>query len=161
MYSERTKIVPVMTYADISSTVYTDSINMKGFHKCTFVFLCHTLAGATATLTITSGAAESAYTTAETFSYAWGGAAIGTAVIASTASCDVLAAWASAASVALTYTTYSGFMLVVEIDAKAMTTAQPWLSGVITTAGSVTGRASCVAILSPRYTGNRSATCLK
>lgn len=163
MYSENAKIVPVMSYADISSTVYGDSINMKGFHKATFVLLFHAAAGADATLTVTSGAAESAYTSPLTFNYAIGGAAIGTAVAGSTASCDVLAAWTSAATLVLTYAAYTTKMLVVEITAADMDLAngENWLSLVITTAGSVTGRVSAIAILEPRYTGNRSVTCLK
>lgn len=163
MISENFKIVPVMKEADISSTVYTDSINMKGFHKCCFVFLFNTLSGASAALTITSGAAESAYTTALYFNYALGGAIVGTAAAGSATSCDVVAAWTNAATLTLTHATYTNKMLLVEVDAAAMDMAddEEWLSGVITTAGSVVGTASCVAILEPRYQSNRSPTCLK
>jgi len=163
MISENLKIVPVMKYSDISSTVYTDSINMRGFHKCSFVFMFNTLGGASAALTITSGVTESAYTSALYFNYALGGAAIGIAVAASTASCDVLGAWTNAATLTLTHGTYTNKMLIVEVNAAAMDMEndEEWLSGVITTAGSVTGYASCIAILEPRYSSNRSPTCLK
>lgn len=156
MLNENFKVVPVMNYADISSTVYADCINMKNYHKCTYLIMCNALAGATATLTVTSGAADAAYTSALYFNYAWGGAAT------AAASCDVLSAWTNAASCALTHTTYSGFMLVVEVSASDMDIAnsENWLSFVITTAGSVTGRVSAFAVLEPRFQGNRSATAL-
>jgi len=162
MFAEEYKIVPVMKEADISSTVYTDSINMKGFHKATFIFTLNTLAGASAALTVTSGADTATYTSPLYFNHALGGAAVGTAVADSTASCDVLAAWANAATLTLTHGTYTNKMLVVEVDASEMdiANAEEWLSCVITTAGSVTGNASCIAILEPRYKTNRSPTAL-
>ena len=153
---EEKKIVPVMTYADISSTVYTDSINMKNYHRCTFLFILHALGGASAELTINSGATDAACTSALTFHYAFGGAAVGSA------DCDVLAADATSAGLTLTYGSYSGFALVAEVNAADMDVAngENWLTGKITTASSVTGRVSCFAILEPRYTGNCSASAL-
>ena len=154
---EEKKIVPVMNYADISSTVYTDCINMKNYHKCTFLLMLNALGGASATLTVTSGAADAAYTSALNFKYAFGGAATGSA------SCDVLAADTDkVATLTLTYGTYSGYMLIVEVDAADMDIAngENWLSVNITTAGSVTGRVSGFAVLEPRYDSNRSATAL-
>ncbi len=128
---------------------------MKGFHHATFLVQLGTLGTSDCTLTVVSGATDGAHTTAETFDYAFGGAAEGTA------NCDVLAASASAATLAITYTTYSNYLLVVEIDASAMTEGQEWLSVLVTdTGGSGTGTAYITAILEPRYTGNRSATAL-
>ena len=154
--AEQKKIVPVMTYADLSGTVYSDSIDMKGYHRATFLFILHALGGADSTLTVYSGATDAACTSALSFHYAFGGAAVGSA------SCDVLAADTEAATLALTYGTYSGFMLVVDIDATKMdvANAENWLTCKFTTQGSVTGRVSGFAILEPRYTGNLSATAL-
>jgi len=153
---EEKKIVPIMTYADISSTVTGDSINMKNYHRATFVFILHALGGASAALTINSGASNAAATSALTFHYAFGGAAV------ASADCDVMAADTTSAGLTLTYGTYSGFMLVAEVDAANMDVAnsENWLTPVITTASSVTGRVSCIAILEPRYTGNCSLTAL-
>lgn len=162
MLSEKYKIVPVAKEIDISSTVYSDSINMKNFHKATFMFILNTLGTASAALTVHSGATDAACTSALTFNYAFGGAAVGTAVAGSSASCDVLAAWTSAATLTLTYGSYSNFMLVVEVSAAAMdiANAEEWLTCKFTTASSVTGTVSGFAILTPRYVNGNSGTCL-
>ena len=156
MINEQYKVAPVMNYADISSTVHSDCINMKNYNRCTFLIMCNALAGATSTLTVTSAAADATYTSALTYRYAWGGAAT------ASASSDVLTAWTSAASTALTYTTYSGYMLVVEVNASAMDMAndENWLSFTVTTTTSVTGRISAFAVLEPRYGDDSSATAL-
>jgi hypothetical protein len=135
MLSENYKIVPVAKEIDISSTVYSDSINMKDFHSATFMFILNTLGGASSVLTVCSGATDAACTSALTFNYAFGGAALGTAVAGSTSSCDVLAAWTSATTLTLTYGTYSNFMLVVEVNAAAMdiANAEEWLTCKFTT----------------------------
>ena len=138
---------------------------MSAYHRACFVFSLTALSGASSVLTVVSGADESTYTSALYFNYAFGGAAIGTAVAASTASCDVLAAWTNAATLTLTYGTYSTFMLVVEIDSTDMDLVtgggEPWLSCVFTTTTSVAGTVTGIAILEPRYKGNRLGTCLK
>ena len=151
--AERLKIVPILTSANIGATTDCDSINMANFHKATIIVTCGATTG-DVTFTPTCGATEGAKTTAVPFSYAMGGAAIGTAVAGSTASCDVLGATGSHAStIALTCTTK---MVVVEIDSAAM--SLPWLT---LTVAATAGILHVVAILEPRYTGYRSATCLK
>lgn len=164
MLSEKYKIVPIKQAGDLNSaaTVDCDSINMKLFHKATFVFTFDTLGGASTVLTINSGATDGAVTSALYFNYAWGGAAIGTAVAGSTASCDVPAAWTNAASVTITHTTYSNYMLIVEIDASNMDTAndEEWLTARFTDPGSGTGTFDAFVILEQRYPGNRSETAL-
>jgi hypothetical protein len=157
MISEKFKIVPVMSNSNTSTSADCDSINMAGFHKATFVFTFGTV---TTDITITpkSGASEGTKTTAVPSNYAAGGAAIGTAVAASTASCDVLAAW-TATDTTVLLSAASNKVLVVEIDASKMTAAEPWLTLTVATASAAD--CHCVAILTPRYTGARSATCLK
>lgn len=156
MLSEMKKIVPVMNSTDVSTGTDCDSINMAGYHKATFIF---TFGAVTTDITITpkSGATAGAKTTAVPSNYAAGGAVIGTAVASSTASCDVLGAWTATATT-VPLTAASNKMLVVEIDAAEMTAAEPWLT--LTVAAGTGGICHCVAILQPRYTGNRSATCL-
>lgn len=156
MLAENKKIVPVMNSADVSTGTDCDSINMAGFHKATFIF---TFGAVTTDITITpkSGASAGTKTTAVPSKYAAGGAAIGTAVAGSTASCDVLAAWTDTATT-VPLTAASNKFLVVEFDAAQMTTGEPWLT--LTVAAGTSGICHCVAILEPRYTGNRSATCL-
>lgn len=157
MISELYKVVPVMNSANVSTGADCDSINMEGMHKATFLFTFGTV---TTDITITpkSGASEGTKTTAVSSKYAAGGAAIGTAVAGSTASCDVLAAWTST-DTTVPLTAASNKFLVVEIDAAAMTESEPWLT--LTVAANSAGICHCVAVLVPRYTGNRSATCLK
>jgi hypothetical protein len=156
MFAEEIKIVPVMNSADVSTGSDCDSINMKGFHKATFIF---TFGAVTTNITITpkSGASAGTKTTAVPSNYAAGGAAIGTAVAGSTASCDVLAAW-TATSTTVPLTSASNKFLVVEFDVDDMTDGEPWLT--VTVAAGTGGICHCVAILQPRYSGNRSATCL-
>jgi hypothetical protein len=156
MLAENLKIVPVMNSANVSTGTDCDSINMAGFHNATFIF---TFGAVTTDITITpkSGASAGTKTTAVPSYYAAGGAVIGTAVAASTASCDVLAAWTHTdTTVALSAA--SNKILVVEFDAKSMTAGEQWLT--VTVAAGTSGICHCVAILEPRYTGNRSATCL-
>lgn len=157
MYSENAKIVPLLNSANVSTGTDCDSINMKNFHKATIVFMFGTVT-TDITITPTCGATEAAKTTAVPLLYATGGAVIGTAVAGSTASCDVLSAWTSHASVA-TITAASNKFVVVEIDAADMAASSPWLT--CTVAAGTSGICYAVAILEPRYTGNRSATALK
>ncbi len=156
MLAEKLKIVPVMNSANVGTGADCDSINMEGFHKATFVF---TFGAVTTDIVITpkSGASAGTKTTAVPSNYAAGGAVIGTAVAASTASCDVLAAWTQT-DTTVPLTAASNKFLVVEFNASAMTTGEPWLT--LTVAAGTGGICHCVAILEPRYSGNRSATCL-
>lgn len=157
MYSEKAKIVPLLNSANVSTGTDCDSINMKNYHKATIVFMFGTVT-TDITITPTCGATEGAKTTAVPLLYAAGGAVIGTAVAGSTASCDVLAAWTAHASAA-SITAASNKFVVVEIDAANMAAGSPWLT--CTVAAGTSGICYAVAILEPRYTGNRSATALK
>ena len=149
MLSEMKKVVPVMFQpSDFGVDTDCDSINMSGFHKATFIFNFGTCGGAV-TVTPKSGASDGTSTTAVPSIYALGGAAIGAA------NCDVLAAWTTTdTTVVATATTK---MLVVEIDASNMTDGEEWLT---LNVASASGVASAVAILEPRYTGNRSTSAL-
>ncbi len=156
MLSERKKIVPLLNSADVSTGSDCDSINMKGFHKATFIF---TFGAVTTDIVITpkSGATAGTKTTAVPSQYAAGGAVIGTAVAGSTASCDVLGVWTATATT-VPLTAASNKVMVVEINASDMTADEPWLT--LTVAAGTGGICHCVAVLEPRYSGNRSATCL-
>lgn len=154
-FAEEYKIVPVLTSANIGASTDCDSIDMSKYHRATFIVTCGATTG-DVTFTSTSGATEGAKTAAVPLKYALGGAAIGTAVAGSTASCDVLGATGSHASaIALTCTTK---MVVIQIDAASMTLGHKWLT---LTCAATAGILHVVAILEPRFTGNRSATALK
>jgi hypothetical protein len=156
MLAENYKIVPVMNSADISTSADTDSIDMSNYHKATFIF---TFGVVTTDITFTpkSGISEGAKTTAVPSKYAAGGAAIGTAVAGSTASCDVLAHGLTATTAVTTAN--SNTFYVIEISASAMTDGHDWLTITLTTATG--GICHAVAILEPRYGSSRIGTCLK
>lgn len=157
MIAEKFKIVPILNSADVSTGTDCDSICMKNYHKATLLF---TFGAVTTDITLTpkTGTSEGAKTNAVVTKYAAGGAVIGTAVAASTASCDVLAAW-SDSTTTISLTAASNKFLVVEIDAASFTDGDSWLT--VTVAAGTSGICHCVAILEPRYGSNRSGTCLK
>jgi hypothetical protein len=156
--AEQFKFVPVLSDGDLNAgvTLDTDSINMKNYHHATFIVGLQSLAGASATLEVYSGATEGACTSARTVNYAFGGAAQGSA------NCDVLAAWTSAASITLTNTTYDNYMLIIEVPATATDLANKhnWLTLRFTDPGGATGNVQVHAILKPRFGNNQAPTAL-
>ena len=151
-FAERFKIVPMGVALDISGTVVSESINCKDLHHGTIIFLFDACAGASAALTVHSGASDGTMTSDLTFRYSYGSASI----LAATA--DVLGATSTSAGLTLTHTTFTDRMLVVDLDMSEMTDGEEWLTCEITTAGSVTGLATIVGIFDTRYAGNVSAT---
>ena len=156
--SEVYHVVPVLSDLDLTTgaTMSGDSINMKGFHSAMFIVNCQDLGVASCSAYLYSGATDAALTSALTFNYAWASAA------AAAASCDVLAAYTSAAVVTLTHGTYDNYMLIMEINAAAMDldNNENWLTFVVTDPGGATGNLSCHAVLVPRYKSNVHLTAL-
>lgn len=155
--AEEKKIVPIFADADYGGGATGDSINMKNFHRCTFILTFGVNSG-NGVLTVHSGATDGAATSNLTFHYASASADIGTNTSASVSG-DVLAADATAATLTLTAASFNSRMLVVEVDASDMDVAngEEWLTLVIdnsATSGIVHG----VAILEPRYTENLSVS---
>ena len=155
--AEKFKIVPVLSDIAMGSTPTTcDSINMKNYHRATFLIsIGNTMAGANYTMTAHSGKTDAALTSTLYFKYAFAGTA-GLGVTA-----DVLAADAYVNTLAIAHGTYDSWMLVVEVDAADMDMAnqEEWLTLSFADAGT-TGDLSIFAILEPRYTGALSATAL-
>ena len=152
------KIVPLLTSANIGASTDMDSINMANYHLATIIVTCGATTG-DVTFTANAGATEGTKTTAIPFRYALGGAAIGTAVAGSTASCDVLGATSDyVTTVALTSTTK---MVVIEVRGDKIGATAPGLNWLTITAAATAGILHAIAILEPRYTNNRSATALK
>lgn len=152
--AENLKVTPVMALDTIGAGGDADSINMSKFHHCTFIMTFGTLVG-DAVMTINSGATDGAKTSALTFNYALGGAAL------AAANCDVLAADTAAATLTLTAATYTDKMMLVEVDAKAMDLAneEEWLTLSLSNAGT-SGAVDVVAVLEPRYSSDRSLSAL-
>jgi hypothetical protein len=159
MLAEKFKIVPILSDQDLNAgaSMPGDCLNMAGYHDATFIIGLQTLGGAATYLKLYSGASDGATTTALTFRYAYGGAATGSA------NADVLAAWATSANLAIAHATKDNFMLIVHIRADEMDTANGHkfltLQFEDTDTGA-TGNAQVHAILTPRFTGNRSVTAL-
>ena len=151
-------IVPVAHALDLNSAANNDcdSINMANYKRATFIFTFDTLAGASAVFYLYSGASDGTCTSALTFRYAFGGAAIGSA------NCDVLAATATSASLTLTHTTYDDYMLIAEVAASEMDMAngEEWLTARFVDPGGATGTLDGICLLTPRYSCASSATAL-
>jgi hypothetical protein len=157
MLAGKLKFVPIMNSTNVSTGSDCDSINMANYHKATLLF---SFGAVTTDITLTpkTGITEGAKTNAVVTKYAEGGAAIGTAVAASIASCDVLAAW-SDSTTTITVSAATNKFVVVEIDAASITQGDNWLT--VTVAAGTSGICHCIAILEPRYKEARIATCLK
>lgn len=158
-FIENYKIVPVGVDIDFNTGAnnLSDSINMKNYHRATFLIQLADIGTASPVLYCYSGATDAACTSALTFRYAFGSAAQGTAL------CDVLADWSTSAALTLTHTTYDNYLLVVDIMAAEMDLAnsEEWLTlDFADDATGATGQAIVIAVLEPRYTGNQSGTAL-
>ena len=157
--SEQYKVVPVGSDIDLNAAAANDcdSINMKNFNHATFLVNFQTLAGAAIYVKCYSGATDGTKTSALTFTYAFGGAAQGSA------NCDVLAAWATSANLSVAHASYDNFLLVVEVDADIMDMAndEEWLTLTFEdTDTGATGNVSVVAILQGNGAGYRSSSAL-
>lgn len=147
--SQRFKVVPVLSDQDLNAaaTMDGDSINMKNYHRALFIVGCQTLAGASCTVSVYSGATDGAMSSALTFNSVWMSAAAGSA------SCDVPDTWASGTSVELTHGTYDNYTLLIEVEAASMDLAngEEWLTIRFTDPGGGTGNVQVHALLEPRY----------
>lgn len=160
MLAEKYKIVPVLSDLNLASaddTMPGDSINMKTLNRACFLINLQDLGGATATVKVFSGATDGALSSALTFRYAFMTAAKGGT------DADVLLAWTAAASVSLTHGTYDNFMLVIDVLASEMDTAndEEWLTLDFQDAATgATGNVSAVAVCETRTPGNCSVSVL-
>lgn len=143
---KRFKIIPLLKSTDFTGGVDGDSINMGKGTRCTFVITFGTITGNGGVLKVYSGATNASKDSALTFKYAYGSAAMGSA------SADVLGTTVEAATLTLTATTFTNMLLVIEVDAAQMDTAnnEEWLTLEIA-AGATNGIAHGIAIVEPRY----------
>lgn len=146
MIAEEYKVVPILASADVGATTDTDSIDISGAHKITVIYTCGGFTG-DGTFSFNSGLTDGDTTTAVSFNYALGSAAIGSTTA------DVLAAWTSTDTTAVV--TCDEKMLVCEIDCANVADTHLYLTGTVAaTAGICHG----VAIIEPRYTKGESGT---
>jgi len=152
--SEEFKVIGLGTTTDFNGGFTADSINTEGYHHVMFVLTYGAVAGASpAVLTVKSGASDGVQTTAETFSSRYGGAGQGSA------SSDVYSTWASGTSVSVASATITTRTQIIEIDCKAITAGQPWLTLALSDAAD-SGIVHAVAICVPRYKGNAIPTAI-
>ena len=160
-FIENYKIVPVGVDIDFSTGTsnLSDSINMKNYHRATFLIQLYDIGTTSPILFVYSGASDAACTTQLPFRYAFGSAA------QAAANCDVLADWTTAVAatgLTITHGTYDNYLLVVDVDASIMDVddEEEWLTLDFTDPGTATGQAIVIAVLEPRYTCNQSETAL-
>lgn len=122
--SQNLKIVPLLASSDINAGVDSDSVDMAGVKSATF-FLIYgpSHAGAAgAIIKLYSGATHGTKTTAMTFNYKYGGAAI------KSASADVFTAIATSAALQIATATLASRMLIIEINADQITDGHRYLT---------------------------------
>jgi len=162
-FIENYKIVPVgvdIDFADAANNL-SDSINMKNYHRATFLIQLADIGTDNPVLQVYSGASDAATTSSLDFRYAFGSAAAGSE------DCDVLTDWTDVDAgdgLTITHGTYGDYLLVVDVSASAMDMAngEEWLTLDFADAtDGATGQAIVIAVLEPRYTGNQSVTALE
>lgn len=165
MLLEKFKIVPVGYDIDIAGAAdnYGASINMKNYHRASFICQYEDMGGADHVVKFYSGAAVSTYSSTVPFKYSRGTAAVA-AVTTATANQDLMIATTAVAATGLTVAnaTYTNYLFVFEVEAADMDIAngEEWLSIDFNDPGGATGRAIVIAILWPRYAGESIATAL-
>jgi hypothetical protein len=149
-FSNNFGIIYVLKPGDHQAGADGDSFNLGLGHTACFLIQFATLTG-DGVLTIKSGATAGEKTTSETFNYRLASADQGSATA------DTFGDWTAASSLTLTAATYSDRVLVVEIDAAALTEGQEWVTLEFSAAASALN-ASVVAFVRPRYAAHAVPT---
>lgn len=146
IFSMEKKIVPILSSADINAGVDSDSVDMQGAKSVSFLCIFGpSYAGANpAIMKLYSGATHGTKTTAMTFNYRYGGAAI------KSANADVLSDIASSAALSIARATMVSRLLVMEVNVDQITDGHRYLT-VEVGAEADAGELSIVALLDPMY----------
>ena len=146
MISQDLKIVPLLVSADINAGVDSDSVDMQGIKSATFLLqFFATLAGASGCIIkLYSGVTHGAKTTAMTFNYKYGGAAV------KSATADVFSAIATSAALQIATATLASRMLIIDINADQITDGHRYLTLEIG-AEADAGELSIAALLDPMF----------
>jgi hypothetical protein len=150
--SETCALVPIVKPADNEAGATGESIFMSKLYRVSYLLTFGSITG-DAVLTVKSGATDGVQTTSETFRYRLGTAAQGSA------GADVFGAWASSSSLTLTAATFQNKLLECELDTRAITDGQPWLTLALSAAASVLF-VSVVAVAEARIVGANVPTVL-
>jgi len=150
MFSETYHPIYPLKPGDHNAGVDGDSFNLGLGHTVCFQVALAALTG-TAILYVYSGATAGTKTTAETFRYRLSEG------IQGAASCDLFGDWATSAGLSLTDGTYDNCMLIVELDARALTDGQPWVTINLSSAASALN-AAITGYIEPRYPAHDGPT---
>jgi hypothetical protein len=144
--SQELKIVPLLSSADINAGVDSDSVNMAGVKSASFLLVFGPSYGGAnpAIIKLYSGVTDGAKTTAMTFNYRYGGAAI------KSSNADVLTAIATSAALSIARATMVSRLLVIEINADQITDGHQYLT-VEVGAESDAGELCIIALLDPMF----------
>ena len=150
--AETAQLLYILKPGDAEAGATGESINMGLLRRVAYLLQFATVTG-DALLTVKSGATDGVQTTSETFRYRLADAAQGSATA------DTFGDWATSSSLTLTAATYANKLLVVEIDSRALTQGQPWLTLALSNAASALN-VSIVAVAERRYDANDSPTAI-
>jgi len=146
MFSMEKKIIPILSSANINAGVDCDSVDMQGVKSATFlcVFGPSYAGAAGAILKLYEGASHGTKTTAKTFNYRYGGAAI------KAANADVLTSVATSAALQIATATLVSCILVIELNADQITDGCRYLTLEVG-AEADAGELAVIAILDPMF----------
>lgn len=154
--SESHIIIPVVEAKDYGSAgIDFDSVHMGRLHSLSFAISFGALTG-NSVLKVSTGATEGAKTTDIAFKYRFGGGDY------KAASADILgdATAVAATGLTLTATTFDHRLIVVEVDADAITDGQPWVTLSIDATATVL-LVGGVAVGKPRHASHAALTVIK
>lgn len=146
LFSQDLKLVPILDSDNINAGVDCDSVDTQGASRVIFllIFGADHAGAAGAILKLYSGASHGTKTTAMTFKYGYGGAAI------KSASADVFSALAESAALQVATATLAGRGMFIEVNVDQITDGHQYLTLEVG-AESDDGRLSVWAILDPMF----------
>src|SRR4030042_437915 len=137
-------IVPILAPVSVEATTVMPHVALKKYERVKFLISLGVCSGDTHVLTVTASAATAgSSSTALYFKYR----------VTAAAGTDTLGDLVGTAvsSLALTYTTYAGKTVIIEVDADELTEDKPYVGITITDPGSAVALMSIVAELKPRH----------
>lgn len=147
-------VVPIRATTTDTSTFVTPHVNMKLYRKVAFIIVFGTLSGDSMTMTATQSAVTAGTTTTAITGYYRFIAAPGTDTLGT-------ATALTTSGLSITYGTYTGTGLIVEIDSEDCTTAsKPYAGLTFTDPGSASMVSTIVALCWPRYPQETNASAL-
>jgi hypothetical protein len=143
----RTHLVPILAPINLTATQVMPHVALKKFESAIFLISLGVCGTDSFTLTVTASAVTAGSTsTALSFKYRT------TATAIAGAATDVLSDLSSAVtSLVLTYGTYAGMTIWVEVTGAELTADKPYVGLTLTDPGNAAAITSIVALLEPRY----------